>query len=300
MEKKRIMLIVNPCAGRKNGERLSDRVAEWFRQEGADCSLFLTQKRGDGTKFVLRSGREHDVIVCMGGDGTLNEVINGILKSDLDIPLGYIPAGSTNDFATSMKLAKEPRQAVRDIIAGHTETIDAGQFDERYFSYVASFGAFTKTSYATPQSMKNILGRFSYFLEGAKDLSEIHAEHMIVTVNGSAYEGDYAFGAISNSHTIGGLVRYGKNEVNVSDEKLEMLLIRMPDSLATLISEIHSITHQDYYDSPYMDFCRSDQFVITSDGPCDWSLDGEFVRSEGASVVSCIKNKIHFIQPEKK
>ena len=299
MEKKNIMLIVNPCAGRKNGERLSDKVAEWFRQDGAECSLFLTERRGDGTKFVLRSGREHDVIVCMGGDGTLNEVINGILKSHLAIPLGYIPAGSTNDFASSMKLSKEPRQAVRDIISGHTETIDAGQFDDRYFSYVASFGAFTKTSYATPQSMKNLLGRFSYFLEGAKDLSEIHAQHKTVTANGRIYEGDYVFGAISNSRSIGGLVRYGENEVDISDEKLEMLLIRMPDSLATLIAEIHSITHQDYYDSPYIDFCRSDQFVITSDGASDWSLDGEFVRSKGTSTVSCVKNKLQFIRPEK-
>ena len=300
MEKKRIMLIVNPCAGRKHGEKLSDRVVEWFRQDGAECTLFLTQKRGDGTKYVLSRGREHDVIVCMGGDGTLNEVINGLLKSGLDIPLGYIPAGSTNDFASSMRLSKEPRQAVRDIIACRTETIDAGQFDDRYFSYVASFGAFTKTSYATPQSMKNLLGRFSYFLEGAKDLSEIRAEHKTVTANGHTYEGDYAFGAISNSRSIGGLVKYGDTAVDVSDEKLEMLLIRMPDSLATLIAEIHSITHRDYYDSPYIDFCRSDRFVIQSDGVFDWSLDGEYIQSKGTSVISCVKNQIHFIQPEKK
>ncbi len=299
MEKKKIMLIVNPCAGRKNGERLSDKVADWFRQDGAECRLFRTEKRGDGTKFVLRSGREHDVIVCMGGDGTLNEVINGILKCDLDVPLGYIPAGSTNDFATSMKLSREPRQAVRDILDGYTETIDAGRFDDRYFSYVASFGAFTKTSYNTPQSMKNLLGRFSYFLEGARDLSEIHAKHKVVAANDKIYEGDYAFGAISNSHSIGGLVRYDENAVDVSDEKLEMLLIRMPDSLATLMSEIHSITHQDYYDSPYIDFCRSDRFVITSDGDSDWSLDGEYTHSKGTSIVSCVKNRIRFILPDK-
>lgn len=297
MDKKKVMLIVNPCAGRKMGEKIADRVVTWFNEGGAECELFLTDKRGDGTAFVLREGRRFDVIACMGGDGTLNEVINGILKSRLDIPLGYIPAGSTNDFANSMNLSKEPQQAVNDIIAGHTETIDAGRFDEQYFSYVASFGAFTKTSYATPQSMKNIMGRFSYFIEGAKDLGEIRAEHKVVKANGETFEGDYIFGAISNSMTIGGLVKYSEDEVDISDEKLEMLLIKKPDHLSDLYSVVHSITHKEYEGNPYIDFCRSDQFVVESDTATDWSLDGEFARSETESVISCVKNQINFIRP---
>lgn len=298
MDKIKVMLIVNPCAGKKYGEKISDKVAELFRTEGAQCDLFLTEHPGDGTKFVLSHGRAYDIIACMGGDGTLNEVINGILKSHLDIPLGYIPAGSTNDFANSMHLSKEPQQAVKDILACHTETIDAGRFDDRYFSYVASFGAFTRSSYSTPQNLKNMLGRFSYFLEGAKDLGEIHSEHMTVQTDSQTFEGDYAFGAISNSTTIGGLVKYDSKDVNVSDEKLEMLLIRMPGSLADLLSVVHSITHKDYLGSPYIDFCRADRFAIHSDRETDWSLDGEFAHSPGNSVVSCVKNKINFIKPK--
>ena len=296
-DKKKIMLIVNPCAGRKMGEKISDRVVEWFDEGGADCELFLTDKRGDGTDFVVSEGSHFDVIACMGGDGTLNEVINGLLKSKLDTPLGYIPAGSTNDFANSMNLSKEPQQAVKDIIACHTETIDAGRFNEKYFSYVASFGAFTKCSYATPQSMKNVMGRFSYFIGSVKDLGEIHAEHKAVKANGATFEGDYLFGAISNSMTIGGLVKYSEDEVNISDEKLEMLLIKKPEHLSDLYSVVHSITHKEYEGSPYIDFCRSDKFVVESDAPTDWSLDGEFARSEKESVIRCVKNKINFIIP---
>lgn len=292
------MLVVNPRAGRKLGERIAEQVVGWFDEGGADCSLFMTDKRGDGTDYVLREGGRYDVIACMGGDGTLNEVINGILGSRLDTPLGYIPAGSTNDFAASMKLSGEPRQAVKDILQGHTETIDAGRLDGTYFGYVASFGAFTKTSYATPQTVKNVLGRFSYFLEGVKDLTDIHASHKTVTADGATFEGDYLFGAFSNSRTIGGLVKYSEDEVDVSDERLEMLLIKKPRHLSELCEILHSLTHQQYEDCPYIDFCRSDRFVVHSDTPTDWSLDGELARSDRKSVISCIKNEIHFIKPQ--
>ncbi len=300
MDRKTIMLIVNPCAGRKLGEKQSEQVADWFQAGGADCSLYLTDKPGDGTDFVLRDGSRFDVIACMGGDGTLNEVINGVLRRKLNTPLGYIPAGSTNDFANSMNLSHEPHQAVKDILACRTEPIDAGRFmgkERKYFSYVASFGAFTKTSYQTPQSMKNLLGRFSYFLEGVKDLGDIHAEHKIIRTNGQTYAGNYLFGAFSNSRSIGGLVRYGEDDVDISDQRLEMLLIKKPACFSDLCGLLHSITHREYEHNPYIDFCRSDKFVVESDTATDWSLDGEFARSEKQSVISCIKNQINFIRP---
>ncbi len=296
MKKKKIMLIVNPCAGRKMGQKISDRVVEWFHEGGADCELFITGKRGDGTEFVLIDGGSFDIIACMGGDGTLNEVVNGVLKSGLDTPLGYIPAGSTNDFANSVNISMDPQQAVKDIIACHTETIDAGRLDEKYFSYVASFGAFTKASYNTPQSMKNVIGRLSYFIEGAMDLSDIHSQHKVVKANGETFEGDYIFGAISNSMTIGGVVKYNDSEVDISDEKLEMLLIKKPERISDLCSLIHSIAHKEYKGNPYIDFCRSDEFVVKSDSATDWSLDGELGKGKKNSTISCVKNKINFIR----
>ncbi|MBQ1554070.1 MAG: diacylglycerol kinase family lipid kinase [Clostridia bacterium] len=300
MNRKNIMLIVNPCAGRRWGEKHSESVAEWFREGGAECSLYFTDKRGDGTEFVCRDGDRFDIIACMGGDGTLNEVINGMLKSHLDTPLGYIPTGSTNDFAASMQLASQPEQAVRDILACCTEAIDAGRFtgkERSYFGYVASFGAFTATSYRTPQPMKNRWGRLSYFLEGIRDLGDIRAEHKIVYTDGQTFEGDYLFGAFSNSRRIGGLVQYSENDVDVSDEQLEMLLIRKPACFSDLYAMLHSLAHSSYEGNPYIDFCRSDRFVVESDSATQWSLDGEYADSERETVISCIKHKINFIRP---
>lgn len=297
MAKQKLMLIINPCSGRKLGEKMSSRVLNRFDEGDFDCKLFITQKSGDGTNFVLNHGADFDVIVCMGGDGTLNEVLNGILKSNLDVPLGYIPAGSTNDFADSMKLAKDPEKAVDNIIDSKIIKIDAGQFNDRYFSYVASFGAFTKTSYSTPQNMKNHLGRFSYFIEGAKSLNDIHAEHKIIEVNGEKLEGDYIFGAISNSKSIGGLVKYDDNIVDISDGMLEMMLIKKPDTPANLCSVLYSINHKEY-DNPYIQFRRSDKFIIKSETESDWSLDGEFAHGPNEILISCVKNKINFICPK--
>ena len=143
MAQNRLMLIVNPNAGRKRGKRLAPKVIGWLREGGFNCRLSITKKRGDGTRFAQRHGGEYDVVVCMGGDGTLNEVINGILKGGHNVSLGYIPAGSTNDFARSLNISKDPKIAVNDFIKGHTVQRDTGKYCDRYFSYVASFGAFT-------------------------------------------------------------------------------------------------------------------------------------------------------------
>jgi diacylglycerol kinase family enzyme len=145
--------------------------------------------------------------------------------------------------------------------------------------------------------MKNVLGRFSYFLEGAKDLSDIHAEHKIIEANGEHFEGDYIFGAISNSKSIGGLVKYDDNTVDFGDGLLEMMLIKKPDNIANLCSVLHSLNHKEY-DNPYIDFCRADKFIIKSQDESDWTLDGEFAHAGNEIVISCIKEKINFIAPK--
>lgn len=296
MAEKRLMLIVNPNAGRKRGKRLAPRVIEWLRKSGFTCRMFITKKRGDGTRFAQRNGGEYDVVVCMGGDGTLNEVINGILKGGHDVSLGYIPTGSTNDFARSMNISKDPKTAVNDIIKGHTVKLDMGKYCDRYFSYVASFGLFTKTSYSTPQALKNVLGRVSYFINGAGEVFSLRPEHITVDADGKKFEGEYLFGAISNSKSIGGLVKYKDNMVNFSDGKLEMMLIKKPDSIAALCKLAQDVLHQNFR-SPYISFCRAKQFKIKSGTDFDWTLDGEFADGREELSISCVSKKINLICP---
>lgn len=288
------MLIINPHAGRRSGKKVAKQVIGCFNDVGFLCTLFLTQKSGDGTELVLKHGANFDMIVCIGGDGTLNEIINGLLKAKLDTPLGYIPAGSTNDFAGSLKISRDPKMAVKNIINGHPVKIDAGKFGDRYFSYVASFGMFTKASYATPQNMKNALGRFSYFIEGAKEIADIHAEHLSIEADGQNFEGQYIFGAISNSKSIGGLVKYDSSTVDFSDGILEMLLIKKPDNIGSFCKVVHCLCSKNY-NNPYIDFYRASRFKITTEGSFDWSLDGEFECGAKQSEIACAHQKINLI-----
>lgn len=299
MAENRLMLIVNPNAGQKRGKRLAPKVIEWLRQGGFACRLFINKKRGDGTRFAQRHGSEYNVIVCMGGDGTLNEVINGIIKGGHDVPLGYIPTGSTNDFARSINISKDPKTAVNDIIKGHSVKIDIGKYRDRYFSYVASFGAFTRTSYTTPQLLKNVFGRLSYFIKGAGEVFSLCPEHIKVEADGKKIEGEYLFGAISNSKSIGGLVKYKDKMVDFSDGRLEMMLIKKPDSLGNLCKLANDMLNQNFK-SPYIKFCRAKEFRIRCETDFDWTLDGEFAEGSDELCISCVNKRINIICPKRK
>lgn len=296
---KKIMLIINPCAGRKSGKKNAEKIVSMLKIQGCECVLYMTGKRGDATQFVIDDGSKYDIVACMGGDGTLNEVINGVLKANLDVPLGYIPAGSTNDFARSMHLSRNIDKAVDNILSGITIDIDTGIFNDRYFCYVSSFGIFTRTSYSTSQRVKNVIGgRLSYMLNSITELGRIKAEHMRVETNGRAYEGDFLFGAVTNSTSVGGVLKYDPRIVNMNDGKLEMLLIHKPRNPAQLFSIIRSLVSNKFSDNPLIEFDRSDKFKIYPSARSDWSLDGEFAYTTGSSEIKCLKSKIRFLCPQ--
>jgi lipid kinase, YegS/Rv2252/BmrU family len=295
---KKIMLIINPCAGRRKGKKNAGKATELFEKNGCDCTLFLTGKRGDATEFVMDRGMDFDVIACMGGDGTLNEVINGLVKSNLDRPLGYIPAGSTNDFARSMGLSKKLEDAVANIAEGNEKRIDVGLFNDRYFSYISSFGLFTRTSYRTSQRVKNLIGgRLSYFLHGFTELFRIRKEHMVVETGGRRYEDDFLFGAVSNSTSIGGLLKYDPEQVDACDGMLEVLLIRCPKNPVQLFSVLKGILTKSFGNHPLIVFDRSDRITVHPSKRSDWSLDGEFAYSTGSCEIKCLRNRLRFIAP---
>ena len=164
MEK--LLLIINPCAGQKKAKKQLTEIIDIFNRSGFTVITHITSGSGDAEAACIRYAGEVSRIVCCGGDGTFNETVSGVLKSGKDIPIGYIPAGSTNDFAASLQLSNDLLQAARDIVDGKPKHLDIGLFGKRYFSYVASFGAFTRTSYNTPQNLKNALGHTAYVLSG--------------------------------------------------------------------------------------------------------------------------------------
>ena len=203
---KKLLFIMNPFAGQKKANKVLPEILMLFTEAGYEINISMTTGPGSASRLAAERGGCADLVVCCGGDGTLNETIAGLLQAGLNVPIGYIPSGTTNDFASSLNLSHNPVQAARDILEGTPVPFDVGKFGDRYFCYVASFGAFTKSSYAVPQTLKNALGHTAYVLGGISELSQIRNEHVRMEIDGEVVEDDFLFGAICNSTSVGGIL----------------------------------------------------------------------------------------------
>ena len=280
---KRLYLIMNPAAGTRSARRFLPDIVTVFSRGGYLVTILLTEKRGDAREFARSWAGEADLVVACGGDGTLNEVISGLLSGNHAVPLGYIPAGSTNDFAATLSLPVQIPKACRAVAALPPRPLDIGRFGpDRYFCYTASFGAFTEVSYATPQSMKNILGHAAYILQGIRSLAGIRPIRMKITANGKVYENDYIFGAFCNSTSLGGILKLEDEGIHMNDGLFEALLIPYPPNLAVLNHVISALTgHR--YDDPSLIFVRASSFVCEGAPDLKWTLDGE--EAAGGSLL---------------
>ena len=175
---KKMLFVMNPVAGMRRAAKYLTDILSLYNRAGYEITVYMTGKQGDAVSVVEEKARQVDIIVCCGGDGTFNEVVSGLLRAGADTPIGYIPAGSTNDFANSLHLSPSILQAAQDILDGEPTPYDVGSFAGRYFSYVASFGLFTRTSYSTPQNFKNIVGHMAYLLSSIQELSSIRKYHV--------------------------------------------------------------------------------------------------------------------------
>jgi diacylglycerol kinase family enzyme len=227
--------------------------------------------------------------------------VAGILQSGIDVPIGYIPAGSTNDFASSLHLSQDILQAAQDIVEGTPVQLDIGNFGGRYFSYVASFGAFTRTSYTTPQSLKNALGHTAYVLNGIQELSQIRSHPLRFTLSdGSMIEGRFLFGAISNSTSLGGVLTLTPDQVDMADGKLELLLIRNPETPIELGQIIVALNSRNYDACPCIRFVSTRTVKIRARDGLMWSLDGEGVTAPREVTVTNVPDAIRVVVPPKK
>lgn len=292
---KRLLLIMNPAAGTKKANPHLPEILSTFSRAGYLCLTFMTQKRGDGTDLAVYYGAWADLIVCIGGDGTFNEVISGLVRAGLKTPVGYIPAGSTNDFAASLGLSRNVIQAAQDIVAGKPHPFDIGRFRDRYFTYVASFGAFTKTSYATSQSVKNTLGHLAYILGGIKELSSLRRYRVSMTLDdGSREQGDYIFGAVSNSTSVGGILSLDPEIVDMNDGLFELLLVKYPENAADLGNIVLAVTTQNY-DAPSIVFRTARKLLVEAEASMDWTLDGEFAKGSSRVEIENLHSVVNVV-----
>ncbi len=279
---KKMLFVMNPYAGTRRANRYLPEILSIFNRAGFQVTVHMTAGAGDCAQIVERLAPDMDTVVCAGGDGTLNEAVTGMLHCGRDIPIGYIPCGSTNDFASTLKLPSNVLQAARLIVSGTPVRYDVGSFSGRYFTYVASFGAFTRASYATPQNIKNALGHTAYLLSGIQELSQIHPEHLRIETGSRVIEDDFLFGAISNSTSVAGILTLDPKQVNLQDGKLELLLVRAPRSLQELNECILALQTQQYNCSA-ITFLSTQRLTVTAPQGMDWTLDGE--REPGRSHI---------------
>ena len=293
---KRLFFIMNPHAGQRKANRVLAEIFDIFNRAGYVVTAYMTAAPGDGIEAVQENAPKADLIVCCGGDGTFNETISGVLKSGCDVPVGYIPAGSTNDFAASLKLSTNILQAAKDIVEGTAQRFDVGSFGGRNFSYVASFGAFTKASYATPQSVKNALGHMAYILSGISEIAQIKSHKLRFALpDGSVIEDKFIFGAVSNSTSVGGVLTLSARLVDLADGKFELLLIRAPKDLAELTECILALQRQTY-NCAMLTLVSTDRVKIFTGEQLNWTLDGECEQGKPEIEVQCLHHAVQIVR----
>ncbi len=290
MDAKKLLMIVNPTAGRnKPRGPLFDASAE-LCDAGYLLSIHTTTSPDDAAQTAAARGGDYDAVVAVGGDGTLNQVVSGLMTLECPPLLGYIPQGSTNDFAASLHLPLDPVSAVEQIVQDPPrQQLDIGRWNQRYFVYVASFGAFARSSYAAPQAAKNALGHFAYILEGMKDLNSLRPYQVKITADGECLDGEYLFGAVCNSTSIGGLMKLNPERVVLDDGKFELLLIPSPRTPADLQNLVFALLNQQY---DRLIFRHVSSVRLETEEELPWSLDGEFAASAPAVEIENLQRAL--------
>ena len=284
---KRLMMIINPAAGRSGFKTLFGEAMHILSRGGMQTSLFFTEGRRDATRLVEEYAQNFDVVACVGGDGTLSEVLGGLMKVQNPPPLGYFPMGTTNDVATSLNLPKNDMcSAAKRLLTGEAHPFDVGGFGkDEYFGYIAAFGAFTEISYATPQDQKKALGHLAYVLQGAAKLGKIERIPTHVEYDGGVFDGELVYGSMSNSTSVAGIVHLREEMVSLGDGVSELVLVRDPgriDAYGELAASVISRS----FDSEYLQILHTTKATFRFEKPVAWTRDGE-AGGEHLEVTLC-------------
>ncbi len=231
----------------------------------------------------------------MGGDGTLNEVVSGLMTLERPPILGYLPQGSTNDFASSLHLPAKPEEAAAAMVAAAPRRLDVGRWGERYFVYVASFGAFTRSSYTASQAAKNALGHLAYVLKGAAELANLQSYALRVEHDGGVLEGDFLYVMVSNTVSVGGLIGLPAEEVSLNDGLLEAVLVRMPQTVAEMNAAIYALARQEYSEDSGVVGLHSSRFRILCGQAVPYTLDGEFGGEYTQADIAAVNEPIQIV-----
>ena len=288
---KKMLFVFNPRSGKEQIKGQLMEILDIFTKAGYELRVHVTQKQKDAMEVVARLGKKVDVVVCSGGDGTLDEVVTGMEQSEVNVPIGYIPAGSTNDFANSLGIPKNMEEAARVAVNGTPFPCDVGGFNGDTFVYVAAFGLFTEVSYQTSQQMKNILGHAAYILEGAKHLMDITSYRMKVSHDGEIIEDEFIYGMVTNSLSVGGFKGISGPDVLLDDGLFEVTLIKNPKNPIELNKILAGLANRENDNELIYSF-KTSELHMESEEEVPWTLDGEFGGSHTDLTITNLNKQI--------
>ncbi|MBR5314096.1 MAG: diacylglycerol kinase family lipid kinase [Clostridia bacterium] len=298
-KREKVLFIVNPTSGKMTLKNNLFEILKRFSNEGYEPTVLMTQKSGDATEFAKKYAPDFNRIISCGGDGTLNEVVTGImsLPPEKRCPIGFIPAGTTNDLADTLRIPKAPLAAAESIIKNDALPNDVGWFNNtRYFNYIASCGAFTSTSYATPQNLKNSLGHLAYVLEGLKTLNEIKPIYMKIKSEELTTDGNFLFAGVTNSLSVGGIYKFDAKHVDLSDGTFEVILIRMPKNTTDIVDIFYKLANLDYEENQVL-FFHTSSITIECEEPTKWTVDGEYGGTLEKVTIKNLPGAINIFKP---
>ncbi len=273
--KKNMLFVYNPKAGKERIRSNLLDIIDIFVKAGYEVTVYPTQQGGDAEKAVMERDDRYDIVACSGGDGTLDEVVNGMWKSGRNTPIGYVPAGSTNDFAISLGIPSKMHESANSLVTGKEFSCDVGIMNDETFVYIAAFGLFTDVSYLTRQEIKNAIGHMAYIMEGAKRLSEIQSYHLKITYDEGCIEDDFVFGMVTNSISVGGFKDITGKNVKLDDGVFEVTLVKLPDNMVDMSNLIASFLNRDINTEEMYCF-KTRHIVFESEDKIAWTRDGEF------------------------
>lgn len=300
---KNLLFVYNPHSGKGQVNAYLPEIIDIFTKGGYLVTAHPTQRREDAYEIVKALAGEHDLVVCSGGDGTTNETIKGIMDGGHHVPVGVIPAGTMNDFASSLGIPRNMPEAARLAVDGSPEYVDIGAYNDRYFTYVAAFGAFTKVSYATDQTLKNSIGAMAYIMAGINEAVQHASEppryHLTVKCGGRTVEGDYMYGMVANSLSVGGIKGLAGRDISMNDGIFEGIFIKSPGSFIELQHTLNALIKKDF-DDPCFDYFKGSDFAFTSNGSVPWTLDGEYGGDSSEISLCVIHNALKIIVDKSK
>ena len=282
---KRLYFIYNPLAGKGNIRGKMFEIIQTLAASEYELTVYPTRAEKDAVERVRELPDDYDLVVCSGGDGTLDEVVTGMMQRERKLPIGYIPAGSCNDFARSLQIPGNMQQAAEIAVRGEDFAVDVGSLNDRNFIYVAAFGIFTDVSYSTKQETKNVLGHMAYILEGMRRLTSVKSYYLKVSSDEMSFEGDFLFGMVTNSRSVGGFKSIVGKNVVFDDGIYEVTFIQRPKNPMEL-QEILAALAISQIDTKYMYSFRSSRVVVEAEEPVPWALDGEYGGEYTRTVIT--------------